>query len=934
MANTPQQGIMALPETDQANVPQLSLHESYGAAKQGLADADPNFSAMYDNEMSKAMPALLALSDEELDSLLQIVQYLQEDPEQYKTRLAELEKENIVEKGDFPEEYDENFLAVFGAAVMEAQKTNQPAAPQGMQPPMQLAKGGIAEAARLVASHGRSGDTMLAHINKDEAALLKKHGGWGTINPRTGLPEYGLGSFVKSVVGGATSAVKGVTSAVSSAIKSVGSAVKQVLASPVGRIVATVALAAFIGPAAFGLTGAAGVAAQMGLASAGITALSGGNLKDVVRAGTTGAVLGYGGAALGPAIGGSVGVTSAAGQAALGAGLTATGLGAVTGKSIKDSVKDGLASAAIAGAMTYANSEGVSRGTQGQDPSKVPVDERSILTPDQAGQVSVNQQTGQVTQQTNQLGQPTPQTPGQTNLSTEPGINVRSTSADPLGDFMAQNEAVRNAAATPVAKPEPTFWDSTKQWYNENLSPSGRAAAGEAQAKADALKAYNEDIAAGLPKEIAVSNYQNAVKAATPGILSTYGPAVAAGLGITALSGGFQQQQPQMTPEQQDIYTGKATQDIISANPKNYITQNLPGVTYDAAGNITGSAPWTPRSGAGTTEVAGDYIAYKPSTHAAAPAPVYAPAPTYVAPANAIGGGRQIYQPYNTASMYDFRPRYAAQGGMMETQGAFPSNPLTMPSSPLMAMDSQRLPMNTPGVPMNTPMGFAEGGLASLPPAHFALGGSSDWAASIRNAIKGLEPQLKEMVAPVKEGLADMKTYFQAAPTGGGGGTAPVASAVASTLHNAGYGTPVVAAAPAPQVAAPQIAPVQYTPVPYVAPNAPLTTADANEIFARRLYPSLYDADFQARLRQGARRPQQAATGGIASLAPGGYPRRTGQISGPGTETSDDIPAMLSDGEFVMTAKAVRGLGKGSRRAGAKKMYALMHQLEKNAARG
>jgi hypothetical protein len=75
-------------------------------------------------------------------------------------------------------------------------------------------------------------------------------------------------------------------------------------------------------------------------------------------------------------------------------------------------------------------------------------------------------------------------------------------------------------------------------------------------------------------------------------------------------------------------------------------------------------------------------------------------------------------------------------------------------------------------------------------------------------------------------------------------------------------------------------------------------------------------------------------SGGIANLAGGGYPRRTGQIEGPGTEKSDSIPAMLSDGEFVMTAGAVRGAGNGSRRAGAKKMYALMHQLEQNAARG
>ena len=80
--------------------------------------------------------------------------------------------------------------------------------------------------------------------------------------------------------------------------------------------------------------------------------------------------------------------------------------------------------------------------------------------------------------------------------------------------------------------------------------------------------------------------------------------------------------------------------------------------------------------------------------------------------------------------------------------------------------------------------------------------------------------------------------------------------------------------------------------------------------------------------------PQRYKAGGIASFARGGYPRRIGQIAGPGTETSDDIPAMLSDGEFVMTARAVRGAGNGSRREGAKKMYAMMHQLEKNAARG
>ena len=56
-----------------------------------------------------------------------------------------------------------------------------------------------------------------------------------------------------------------------------------------------------------------------------------------------------------------------------------------------------------------------------------------------------------------------------------------------------------------------------------------------------------------------------------------------------------------------------------------------------------------------------------------------------------------------------------------------------------------------------------------------------------------------------------------------------------------------------------------------------------------------------------------------------------GAISGAGTSTSDSIPAMLSDGEFVMNAKAVRGAGAGDRRKGAQRMYALMRQFEGRA---
>ena len=78
-------------------------------------------------------------------------------------------------------------------------------------------------------------------------------------------------------------------------------------------------------------------------------------------------------------------------------------------------------------------------------------------------------------------------------------------------------------------------------------------------------------------------------------------------------------------------------------------------------------------------------------------------------------------------------------------------------------------------------------------------------------------------------------------------------------------------------------------------------------------------------LRENVRPIYAAEGGGVTDL------RQGGESVGPGTGTSDDIPAMLSDGEFVMTAKAVRGAGGGDRREGAKKMYKMMDQLEAQA---
>ena len=72
--------------------------------------------------------------------------------------------------------------------------------------------------------------------------------------------------------------------------------------------------------------------------------------------------------------------------------------------------------------------------------------------------------------------------------------------------------------------------------------------------------------------------------------------------------------------------------------------------------------------------------------------------------------------------------------------------------------------------------------------------------------------------------------------------------------------------------------------------------------------------------------PLEYKKGGILD-----FPEKDGMINGPGNGQSDDIPAMLSDGEFVMTKQAVMAAGNGDRNEGTKKMYSMMNSLENKA---
>jgi hypothetical protein len=96
--------------------------------------------------------------------------------------------------------------------------------------------------------------------------------------------------------------------------------------------------------------------------------------------------------------------------------------------------------------------------------------------------------------------------------------------------------------------------------------------------------------------------------------------------------------------------------------------------------------------------------------------------------------------------------------------------------------------------------------------------------------------------------------------------------------------------------------------------------------------------------------PTMAANGGIMGYAKGGSmvpparqieggvieldARKTGGYIPYGKkERVDDVPAMLAKDEFVFTSRAVKAAGGGSAQRGAKKMYALMKQLESKGAR-
>lgn len=614
------EGIMSLPDQ---GMPETD-ENLYLAAKQAAMDQAPEQTAQFSSAIQEGLGAE-GMTAADAQQLLQLVDYIIANAANYPQIRQQLIAQGLADPEDLPEQFNPQFFAALKAGLLEFITS-------GAGPTMPMAQGGLA-------SLGRFGDTQLAHISPEEAAVLRSMGGRGSINPRTGLPEYfSWKSFLKTAV----------------------------------RVVGTIALTS--------------VGVPLPIASAITTKVTGGSWKEALISGVTAGVGQAVSPFIGDLIGGSLPTALQPYVKDIAQGIFSTGVGLARGQSFGEALRGGIQSGIIsAGASSLQN--------------------------------TMNQY-----------------------------------------EQMGQQEARAPAAGGPTV---------------------GSQAMAPAQAPVSNVVTPSD------------------VTAASPG-----------GANMGAPPGGI----PGVMPLG-SLASGQA-----------------------AAPTQTGATPVTPPV-------------------AAAPA-IQGPAPIDVAASEMPGQSATANQPLPL--------------GIERLAGMVPGGP--------QALDYLK------GL---TPGGIQEAGAARAEQA----AGQAFQKAMSNPLYANLQPSTREFYA-----LQAAEAARKAAMPGVLATYGPsVAAGLGLLGATGGFKT------------------------------KPINIPESAKITGATLLA-------QNPAKYGLLPPPGMASGGIMSMmAGGGYPRRTGQIAGPGTEKSDDIPAMLSDGEFVLTARAVRGAGNGSRREGAKRLYRLMHTLEKNA---
>jgi hypothetical protein len=629
------EGIMSLPdspemtgELDVTAAPEVSPEDrkKFEDAAREYANADPvRFGKDLIGAVEEADPETVRefrdvlssvdMPDELIDAMGQMVDALMSEPENYEENRQGFIAEGVPEEL-LPETFDAAYFTALNIALdqISEQKNSRPEMPDNME----FAEGGLA----TLAGMGRGPDTMLAHITPSEARLLRRRGGSGTINPNTGLPEFG---FFKKMFKAVGKVFKGAVNVVKAIVKPIVNVVKKVAENPIGKVLLTVGATMLLGPGG-ALFGGAGLAGSLGMAA----------LPNLALAFNTAAA--------------STLVNWAGGQKfgdALKSGLL-TGATVGIGSKVLNLTPEAYTKAAEAAKGSAAvKTAGLGESYAGEMPEATALPEGGA---------------------------------GQAVTSAKASVPEAATSATDI--------AAKAGSPTTAAKAAEQSWlgktfGKPGEWVNKNIMPGGIKQQGEVAANEAFNSAYKDAIAEGVGEKAAATLAQKAYDAALPGLLRTYGPLAAVGIGGAYLAGAFDQDQ-----------------------------------------------------------------------ESAQPPPGY-------------------------EGMID--ERYSGKTGYQ-----------------LLEEDPQK-------------WGFQLG--------------------DVNTTYSGIDPYASNYLSSSpQQGVGSLLTY--------------------------------------------------------------------------------------------------AAKGGEMSMSD--FPRKTGQIDGPGTGTSDSIPAMLSDGEFVMTAKAVRGAGGGSRREGAKRMYALMKSLEQS----
>jgi hypothetical protein len=266
------------------------------------------------------------VTPEVIGQMLTLFGQVAENPDSYQSVIQEAIQAGVLDQGDFPEQFDPIFIAIFLLALQGLQQRSG----QG------FARGGLSQAAQNLQSQGRDSDTILAHISPHEAAFLKRLGGSGTINPQTGLMEFGMFKKFKK------------------AIKSVVKAV-----APIAKAVLPIAVSMIPG------IGMPLAAALSGLGTAAL----GGSLKESLLAGVGGAL----GTAKGMGLAGNIGQTlneSIPGLSTLGLSNQVLGAGVLGGATSGIAGKNIITGALTSGLTSYAApkiAESINAGIPGSE---------------------------------------------------------------------------------------------------------------------------------------------------------------------------------------------------------------------------------------------------------------------------------------------------------------------------------------------------------------------------------------------------------------------------------------------------------------------------------------------------------------------------------------------------------------------------------------